>query len=194
MQIKKKLIMYPHLGYVEIEINGNIIYVLPAHMFCLELFVSFDTELPYDVVFNKVKQNMSNYSDEFIKNIIDSLINHILIKKDNILRVKTDINNIDHSGHINMIEIFHSMNNTKKIIINKMKEELCHDKIDIIMSNINHHIKKYEQINSDSLFEIISNSLTIFELNKDIYMKALDKMKNNDYIELVDNKVKKIDY
>ena len=186
--IKKKLIMYPHLGCVEIEINKNIIKVLPAHMFCLELFVSFDTELPYDVIFNKVKQNMSNYSDEFIKKIIDSLIGPVLIKKNDILRIKTILEDT------NMIDIFHSINNTKHIIINKMKEELCHDKIDIIMSNINHQIKKYEQINIDSLFENIMNSINIFEVNKDIFEKAITKMKQNDYIEVIDNKVKKIDY
>jgi hypothetical protein len=189
--------MYPHLGCVEIEINNNnsknIVYVLPAHMFCLELFVSFDTELPYDIVFNKVKQNMSNYSDEFIKKIIDSLIDTILIKRNDILRVRTNINN-DQKGHINIIDIFHSMNNTKNIIIKKLKEELCHDKIDIIISNINHQIKKYEQINTNTLFEIIMNSLTLFEFNKDLFEKAITKMKNNDYIDIVDNKIKKIDW
>ena len=86
------------------------------------------------------------------------------------------------------------MNNTKNMIIKKMKEELCHDKIDIIMSNINHQIKKYEQINTDTLFEIISNSLTQFELNKDLFVKAITKMKNNDYIDIVDNKIKKNDW
>jgi hypothetical protein len=188
-KVKKKLIVYSHLGCVNIEINNQQISVLPAHMFCLELFVSFDTNLPYDVVFNKVKQNMSNYSDEFIKNIIDSLCNDILIKNNDVLRLRTLIN-----GPINIIDIFHNTFDTKKIIIKQIKTELCNDKIDIITTNINHHIKKYEEINVDVLYEIIINSLTIFDVTKDIFMKAIDKMIKNDYIQLNDNKVKKIDY
>jgi hypothetical protein len=184
--IQKKLIVYSHLGCVDIEINKQKISVLPAHMFCLELFVDFDTNLSYDIVFNKVKQNMSNYSDDFIKQIIDSLCNDILIKNDNILRVRTLIN-----GPINMIDIFHNNNKNKNIIIKKMKEELCNDKIDIITANINHHVKKYEEINIDVLYEIIINSITVFEMNKDIFMKAINRMIKNDYIQLNDNKVKK---
>ena len=187
-KIQRKLIVYSHLGCVDIEINKQQISVLPAHMFCLELFVDFDTNLSYDIVFNKVKQNMSNYSDEFIKKIIDSLCNDILIKNNNILRIRTLIN-----GPINMIDIFHNLNNgyNKKIIIKQMKEELCNDKIDIITTNINHHIKKYEEINIDVLYEIIISSITIFEMNKDIFMKAINRMIKNDYIQLNDNKVKK---
>ena len=157
-KIQRKLIVYSHLGCVDIEINKQKISVLPAHMFCLELFVDFDTNLSYDIVFNKVKQNMSNYSDEFIKKIIDSLCNDILIKKKiyaiDMLRVRTLIN-----GPINMIDIFHEGYNTKNIIIKQMKEELCNDKIDIITTNINHHVKKYEEINIDVLYEIIINSI-----------------------------------
>ena len=196
--IKKKLIMYPHLGCVEININSknnskNTIYVLPAHMFCLELFTSPETTLSYDFVFNKVKENMSNYSDDFIKKIINSLINHILIKTpDELLKINNKIDTDININDINMIEIFHNMNNTNKIIIKQMKEELCHDKIDIISSNINHHIKKFEQINIDILYEIIFNNIKLFEVNKDIYMKTINKMIKNDYIELNDNKVKKI--
>jgi hypothetical protein len=184
--IKKKLIVYSHLGCIDIEIHKQKISVLPAHMFCLELFVDFDTNLSYDIVFNKVKQNMSNYSDEFIKKIIDSLCNDILIKNNNMLRVRTLIN-----GPINMIDIFHEGYNNKNIIIKQMKEELCNDKIDIITTNINYHVKKYEEINIDVLYEIIIDSITIFEMNKDIFMKAINRMIKNDYIQLNDNKVKK---
>ena len=77
------------------------------------------------------------------------------------------------------------------LIIKQMKEELCNDKIDIIITNINHHVKKYEEININVLYEIIINSITIFEINKDIFMKAINRMIKNDYIQLNDNKVKK---
>jgi hypothetical protein len=193
LNIKKKLIVYPHLGSVEIEIYNRKIIVLPAHMFCLELFVCFDTNLPYDVIFDRVKLNMSNYSDDFIKSIINSLIGPILIKtnEDN-YRITTDLKK--KSSDINMIDIFHNMNNTKTTIIKKMKEELCHDRENIIMANINHHIKKFEQINIADLYDLVETNISLFEVDEAIFTETLFKMKQNDYIEINDNKVKKILY
>jgi hypothetical protein len=163
LNIKKKLIFYPHLGSVEIEIYNRKIIVLPAHMFCLELFVSFDTNLPYEVIFDRVKLNMSNYSDEFIKSTINSLIGPILIKtKEDNYRITTDLKN-----NINMIDIFHNMNNTNKKIIKKMKEELCHDREHVIMANINHHIKKFKQINISDLYDLVEASISLFEIDED---------------------------
>ena len=187
--IKKKLLIYPHLGCVDIEIYNKQIKVLPAHMFCLELFVSFDTCLSYDLIFNKVKQNMSNYTDEYIKSIIDSLFDHILIKTKDDIRVKTNINN-----NINMIDIYYSINNVKQTIIKEMKEELCHNKNDIIMANINHFVKKFDKINIDVLYELVSNNINLFKMNKDIFSKAIDRMTINDYISLEDNNIRKIDW
>lgn len=191
--IIRKLIFYPHLGSVEIEIYNRKIIVLPAHMFCLELFVSFDTNLSYDLLFDKVKLNMSNYSDEFIKSIINSLIGPILIKtSDNNLRIRTDLKN--DNTVINMIEYFHNINNTKKTIIKKIKEELCHEREQIIMANINHYIKKFEQINIADLHDLVKQNITLFEVNIDIFSKAIYNMKKNDYININNNKAIKINY
>ena len=188
-EINKKIIVYPHLGCVEIEIYNKKITVLPAHMLCLELFVSFDTNLMYDLIFNKMKQSMSNYSNDFIKSIIDSLIGPILIKMTNdLLRVRTDIQ------EINMIDIFYN-NNHKLSIIKEMKEELVHNKIDIIMTNINHFIKQFEQINIDTLYDLVSINIKLFKVNKDYYKEAIDKLVKNDYIDInKDNYIKKIIY
>jgi hypothetical protein len=183
LDIKKKLIMYPHLGCVEIEIYNKTLQVLPAHMICLELFVTFDTHLMYNLIFDKVKQSMSNYSDNFIKRIIDSLIGPVLIKtKDESLRVRTDL--VD----TNLIEIFYNMN-IKNTIINKIKEDLCHSKNDIIMANINHYIKQFEKININVLYEIVSNSINIFHIDKDMFMKAIASLTKNDYATVVDNNI-----
>ncbi len=174
--IKKKLIMYPHLGCVEIEIYNKTLLVLPAHMLCLELFVSFDTHLTYELIFNKVKQSMSNYTDDFIKSIIDSLIGPILIKtNDDSLRIRTDIN------HTNMIDIFN--NNIKQNIIEEMKEDLCHSRIDIIKTNINHFVKQFEYINSDTLYSLVVNNIKIFNCNKQLFEEAINNLIKNDYIE-----------
>jgi hypothetical protein len=193
LNIKKKLIYYPHLGSVEIEIYNQKIIVLPAHMFCLELFVSFDTNLPFNVIFDRVKMNMSNYSDDFIKSIINSLIGPILIKtKEEQYRIKTDFNN--NSSIINMIDIFHQMNNTKRTIINKIKEELSHEKEHIIMANINHYIKKFEQISMIDLHDLLEANIKLFEVDLDLFVKTVFKMKEKELLEVNDNKIKKIVY
>ncbi len=177
--IKKKLIMYPHLGWVEIEIYNNKLFVLPAHMLCLELFVSFDTHLTYELMFNTVKQSMSNYTDEFIKSIIDSLIGPVLIKIDDSYRIRTDLKNT------NMIDIFN--NNIKNTIIEEMKEELCHTRIDIIKTNINHFIKQFEYINIHTLYSLVVKNITIFSFNEELFNKAINELIKNDYIEYKDD-------
>ncbi len=176
LNIKKKLIMYPHLGSVEIEIYNKTLLVLPAHMLCLELFVSFDTNLTFELIFNKVKQSMSNYTDDFIKSIIDSLIGPILIKtNDDSLRIRTDIN------HTNMIDIFN--NNIKQTIIEEMIEDLCHSRIDIIKTNINHFVKQFEYINTDTLYSLVVKNIKIFNCNKQLYDEAINYLIKNDYIQ-----------
>ena len=192
--INKKLIFYPHIGSVEIEIFNRKIIVLPAHMFCLELFISFDTVLPYDLVFEKVKQNMSNYTDDFIKSIINSLIGTILINKSNNLRISTDLKN--NTTIINMIDIFNNMNNTKKIIIKEIKEDLCHERETIIIANINHFIKTVDKISTTQLHTLVDTNIKHFDVDLDAFALALHKMKKYDYIEIIDNNhtVKKIHY
>jgi len=181
--IKKKLIMYPHLGCVDIEIYNKKLLVLPAHMLCLELFVSFDTNLTFELIFNKVKQSMSNYTDEFIKSIIDSLIGPILIKTNDSLRIRTDIT------HTNMIDIFN--NNIKQNIIEEMKEDLCHSRIDIIKTNINHFVKQFEYINIDTLYSLVVKNINIFNCNKQLFDESIQYLINNDYVEYKDNNISK---
>jgi hypothetical protein len=136
---------------------------------------------------------MSNYSDEFIKSIINSLIGNIIIKtKEDNYRITTDLKN--NNTIINMIEIFHNMNNTKKTIVKNIKEELCHQREDIIMANINHHIKKFDYISTADLYDWIELNINIFDVDIETYGKVLYNMKQNDYIEINDNKVKKMIY
>jgi hypothetical protein len=178
--VNRKLIIYPHIGWVDIEIYNKKITVLPAHMLCLELFVSFDTHLMYELIFNKLKQSMSNYKDEFIKNIIDSLIGPILIKtKDDSFRIRTDIKDI------NMVDVFY--NNHNLSMIKEIKEELAHSKNEIIMANMNHYIKKYKKIHVDQLYDIVSKNITLFKINRELYMKAFNSLIKSEYAVLVDN-------
>jgi hypothetical protein len=177
--VSSKLIMYPHLGSVDIEIYDKQISVLPAHMFCLELFINPNIELSYDYVFEKVKENMSNYTNDFIKNIIDSLIGPILVKKDDLLCIRNDINNVKID--INMIC------NYKEILIEEMKEELCHNKIDIIKTNINHFIKLFDKITIDTMYDLVSKNIKLFSVNKKLFDDAIQSLIKHDYIQYIDS-------
>ena len=177
--VSSKLIMYPHLGCVDIEIYDKQISVLPAHMFCLELFINPNIELSYDYIFEKVKENMSNYTNDFIKCIIDSLIGPILVKKDDLLCIRNDINNVKID--INMIC------NYKETIIEEMKEELCHNKIDIIKTNINHFIKLFDKITNDTMYDLVSKNIKLFSVNKKLFDDAIQSLIKHDYIQYNDS-------
>lgn len=194
LNIKKKLIFYPHLGSVEIEIYNRKITILPAHMFCLELFVSPKIKISSDDIFNKVKMNMSNYTDDFIKNIINSLVGPILIKSDdhNQYQINPDLTNSIEP--INMINIFHKNNNTNKIIIKKMKEELCYEREHIIMANINHFIKKFEQVDTTDLHDMLEENIKLFKVDEKQYVEVLFKMSEKRYLDINNTKVRKVLY
>ena len=115
------------------------------------------------------------------------LVPELIKTKDDLLRVRTDLK------ETNMIEIFNN-SNIKQSIIKEMKEELAHNKIDIIMANINHFIKQFEQININVLYEIVLNNIKLFKVDKETFNKAIDKLIKNDYIQSKDDYIKKILY
>ena len=136
---------------------------------------------------------MTNYTDVFIKSIIDSLIGTILIKKpDNTLRITTNLKN--DTTIINMIEIFHNMNNTKQAIFEEIKEELCHERETIIMANVNHFIKTIDEIITGDLYDLVKKNIKQFDVDIKLFSLTLYKMKKYDYIEVNNNYVKKIVY
>jgi hypothetical protein len=185
----RKLIQYLHIGYVNINIGDSNLIVLPAHMCVLELFTN--NSISYDMVFNIAKTNLTHYSDDFIKKLIESLIiGNVITKENNMLKLRTDM-----ISYINMIDIFHNMHNTSIIIKKLMYEELCSDRIDIICANINHFVKKSNDYDIESLYIIISKNINTFEMNKELYQQAIDKMIKNDYIKFItNNKIEKILY
>jgi hypothetical protein len=190
--INKKLILYPHIGSVNITIGDSELIVLPAHMFCLEHFQTIETLINYDVLFEAVKENMINYKDEFIKSIIDSLIiAKILILKNNEVRLSVRIDK--KPNVINMIEIFNNIHQSHQIIKKEIIKEIAHDRNDVIMTNINHYIKikSYEK---SELFNIIKDNIKVFELNEELFDKSLKCMLDKDYINMEGNNILKITY
>jgi hypothetical protein len=184
----KKLIVYPHTGFVDINIGESKLIVLPAHMFCLEVFTKFDSMYPYQELYDILKKNLTNYSDKFINDILNSLfIGGVLKKVDDMVRLRTDI-----PPYLNLIDVYHY--NIKDTIKEKILCELANDRCDIIMSNINHLLKLKEYINMNNLKYNTSKSIKLFEVTDDLFTKAIDKLIKGDYIKIIDQNVSKIMY
>jgi hypothetical protein len=187
----KKLIGYPHIGFVDITILNSNIIVLPAHMFILEHFNEV-TELSYKVLFGFTKLNMTNYSDEYINKLFDSLyISKILIKKQNDVILNKDY--LSQNNQINVIDIINDQSSIKVEIKKQLDAVLAHDRQDIIKANISHFIK-IKDYKIDELFEAIYDNINVFELTHELFNKALDYMVKNDYIINNNDFIKKIIY
>ncbi len=187
----KKLHIYSHIGYVDITIFNTELTVLPAHMFIIELFNKSDIILSYDYIFNITKVNMNNYSDDFIKKIIQSLIYGNVIKKieDNISLAITE----KSPKNINMIELFHKLANYSEFIEKEIAINLAHDRIDIISTNINHYVKQKEY-KIDELFILVKNNIKVFLITKELFDKTIDRMVKYDYIKISENSISKFEY
>ncbi len=190
----KSLIGYPHIGFVDITILNTNIIVLPAHMFILEQFEN-NLELDYQFLFDNTKLCMTNYSDEYINKLFDSLyISKILIKnKTHAININKDY--LSQNNQINVINIINNINqiNLKTEIKKQMDITLAHDRQDIINANITHFIK-IKDYNIDELFNAIYSKINIFELTYDMFNKSLEHMIKNDYIIKEDSTIKKLIY
>ncbi len=176
----KKLIGYPHIGFVDITILNSNIIVLPAHMFILENFNEV-SEFSFKLLVDFTKMNMTNYPDEYIFKLFDSLfISKVLIKNENDVILNKEY--LSQNNQINVIDIINSINSITKIEIKKQIDAvLAHERDDIIKTNISHFLKN-KDYNIDELFKEIYNKINVFELTREMFNKALDSMIKNDYI------------
>jgi hypothetical protein len=190
--ISKKLNIYSHIGYVDINIGNTNLIILPAHMYVLEQFETINHIINYDILFSNVKKNMDNYNNNIITKIINSLVigNIITIINNN---VQLNLN-LMHIDFINVIDIFHNMTAYTEIIKQEMQIELALERIDIINANINHFIKLDENLTLNQLFDIIKSNIKIFSVSKELFDKSIDKMISNEYIEIKDDIVHKLLY
>ena len=183
----KTLEIYPHLGMIDCNINNCNVIMNPIHMMCLELFNKDIMSLEkYDKtrLLDEMKINLSSYHDKFLINIIESfLIGNIFTYK-----IENDgqyivINN-NLPSNVNLITIFNNIMDNNVIKIN-MVEELAHERNDILMTNINSIIKKYEsKLNQNELYEKVKENIKTFEINEDMYDIALNIMHRKEYIEI----------
>jgi len=175
----KKLIVYSHIGTIDITINNpqksNII-LSPAQMMCLELFENKTIVYTKKILFEKLKEILSLYSDKFITNIIKSLEGSVLCFDD------IYIINEDMPESINLIKIFHDINNTNSEIKKFTEIELAHERNDILMANINSRIKQIEE-SLESLYIYCKDTITLFDVTRVLFDKAIQTMKDKKYID-----------
>jgi len=192
---RKQLIFYPHLGSLNITLQLNNkcnITLTPAQMLCLELFIiniKTKSHYHYSYIFDTLKTNLVNYSDNFINNIIRSLVNGSIIEKNSInLTESWFVLNTYLNESVDLIKIFHDINNTAHEIMENTMIELAHERNDILMCNIN-HIVKTQTYDIDTLYGMCKDSIQLFDVTRELYDKAIHTMVEKKYIA---NDLKKI--
>jgi hypothetical protein len=176
---QKHLNYYLHLGHVDITIEDTKLIVLPAQLLCIEQFTGFNKPIKYNDFYENIKINLNNYDNNFISKIIKSLDSILQKDGDNIYM--KPFNKIG-SSHINLIDIFHNINNTNLLIKKNIQLELAHSRMDIINSIINHFVK-HQEYNMDELYKKVKEHVKIFELDEILYMDSIKNMISKDYIE-----------
>jgi hypothetical protein len=131
-----------------------------------------------------------NYSNKFKNDIINSLVNgNILIKDNNYLYLnESNVEIIEN----NLIEIYLSNINVESQLIDN-SIELAHDREDIVKTLINYNLK-INSMDRNKLFEKLETDISLFQLTKDIYDNAINKMVKFDYITIDNNRLNKCIY
>ena len=145
-------------------------------MMCLELFENKTIVYTKDLLFEKLKERLSLYSDKFIRYIIKSLEGTVLCFDD------IYIINEDMPEYINLIKIFHDINITGSEIKKFTEIELAHERNDILMANINSIIKQVEH-SFETLYIYCKDTITIFDVTRELFDKAIQTMKDKKYID-----------
>jgi hypothetical protein len=160
--------------------------MLPIHKI---IIYYLDKENDYNKVIDFLKK-ITTYNDEFLKNILDSLIKSELYNlSDNKL-----IPNFNYSsGDIDLIEIYYNISEFEVKIQKKINNELAYDRKMIISSCVNSLLKK-EKYYDDNYLEIellikkLSESINLFKLNCDVLNESLKYMESRDFIKFDEDK------
>ena len=160
----------------------NII-LSPAQMLCLELFVHKSIVYNKDVLFTKLKNQLSLYSDKFITNIIKSFVGSVLKLENDIYIINNEM-----PTYINLIKIFNDINNTTTEIKKFIDVELAHERNDILMANINSRIKQVSE-SLETLYIYCKESIKLFDVTNVLFDKAIQEMIDKKYIDIDGTKI-----
>lgn len=182
--MNKVINYYPHYGEVIVSYMDKDIKMLPVQFMILELFTN-NKIVNYKTIITAPFLN--SYNLTFIKDIIMSLVKgKLLTCNDNNYELKTSDFETD------LINIF--MVTMNQYIDTNIMNNLMHSRRDIVNTNINHTIK-LNPLNKQELYNIIKDSIDVFNVTMEIFEDSLLYMIKSDYIVLnKDNKYEKIYY
>ena len=187
---KRYLISHPHLGSLRMTFNCRkkvTLILLPIHGIVLEL-IEKNKIIKKDQIIKKIK-SFSSYSDNFLNQLISSLIDTEVILIDKVgkgmITINYDYNKLDE---INVSEYFFTNSYLENKWNEERKETLAFNRENILCSQINSFIKKNEKdtgnkyVSREDIFENISSQFNIFKIDQEIYKKVLEYLVDKDYI------------
>jgi hypothetical protein len=183
IQPSRELSWYLHIGKIEVDYTSDVkvckLIMLPIQELILE---HFDDDLPLDRLYS------FDFIKEFSKENINKLMNifvdvKLVYVKNNIyyLNLNFDTTNLDIRSRyfdINSISI---------------ENEIHHDKIDIVKTNIS-SVLKLSELNNSELFEKCINNISQFKITDELFNSAVEYMISREYIEKNNDTFKKIVY
>ena len=186
---KRKLNIYLHFGEIIFDFMEKEFKMMPIQYLTLEYIYKHPNTSRDDILNIHI---LSNYSDNFKQSILNSLIFGGIIKIKTLIDkqlVLTD--NINDVTSFDFINIFFNTTNYGTIWEERRQNELIMAREDILSANINHFVK-INKMNKDELFELISDKMSVFTLDREFFEKVLQIMINKDYISIDDNMIEKL--
>lgn len=176
----RSLSWYLHIGKVEIrfnsEISSCILTLLPIQFLILEQIGG--TDLTKDEILDLT------FVNSYPINEIDSML--IIFQKSKLIIFEKDIysiNNYYDHGDLDLRSQYFNVSNIIKESIKREEEKICNDRVDITKCVIN-SILKHTDIAINNLFELCKNKIKVFELEEEVYDKAVNYMIEKDYIKV----------
>ena len=182
---RRKINWYLHFGEIVFEYKNVEYKMMPLQFMVIEYIMRFKTVTKNELLSLNIFQN---YNDEFKQSIIASLILGGILKLngEEISMGKTPIT-------VDYIKLFFSTTNYDSIWEKKRQDQFTLSREDILKTNINHYVKTAPMA-KDDLFKTISEKLTIFTPDINMFEDVLHKMVNNDYISVEKGVVTKLLY
>lgn len=180
---KKSLVWFPHFGEVSITYCNIEFIMLPIQFMVMELFENTNM-LPCDMV--KKASFLSNYTTKFVNDIISTFTTSGLFKIHQNNMILNESKQLPHDIRTNMIELFFNNSDYAEVWEQKRDDEFAHSRVDITNANVN-KILKVTSMSKEDLFKKVKDSITIFELDQNIFEKSLDFLINGEYIVLNKN-------
>jgi hypothetical protein len=182
---KRKINWYLHFGEIVFEYKNVEYKMMPLQFMVIEYIMKFKTVSKNELLALNIFQN---YNDEFKQSIIGSMILGGILKLD-----RNEISMGSTPITVDYIKLFFSTTNYDSIWEKKRQDQFTLSREDILKTNINHYVKT-APMSKDDLFKIISEKLTIFTPDINMYEDVLHKMVTDDYISVEKGVVTKLFY